>query len=221
MGNEMHRVRGLAMLEKLSELYGLTYETPAQELVEAAEVTEAVNDAGVKIIILPGYPYLGALEEETAQQIADGSIDTIMSTMVINSQMDSVREAEKNNQMEIRVGSIDCFTQEAYEYFNGVQNNGIQELDYLAGRYGASVAPAFAAICNAYAGYAEDFREDGHAFNLYQNFWTATSVDEFNELYALSVGMFENTYSAADIMQVLKEFNPEATFEEYKAFTER
>ena len=54
-----------------------------------------------------------------------------------------------------------------------------------------------------------------------QNFWIAENADEFNELYALSVGMYENTYSAADIMQVLKEFNPDATFEDYKAFAER
>ncbi len=221
MGNEMHRLRGLAMLEKLAEVYGFTYKIPAEELVQVTEITEAENDADVKITILPGFPYLGPLEESTGELLSTGDYDTMMSTMVVNSQMDAVREAEKTTGIDIRVGAIDCFTDEAYEYFNGIYNGGRQELDYLVGRYGACVAPAFAAICNAYAGYAEDFRDNGEAFRMNQSLWTASSVDEFNELYNLSVSMYDNTYSAADIMKVLKEFNPDATFEDFKEFAER
>lgn len=221
VGNEMHRIRGLAMLEKLAEIYGFSYETPAEELIVTEEMTEAVNDENIKIILLPGYPYHEVLEEMVGQTLADGSYDTLMSTMIVNNVMESVRAAETSNQMDIRVGAIDCFTEESYDLFNGTNNGGKQELDYLAGRYGASVAPAFAAICNAYAGYAEDFREDGHAFHLHQKLWTATSTEEFNKLYELSVGMYENTYSASDIMKVLKAFHPEVTFEDFKEFAER
>lgn len=220
LGNEMHRLRGLAMLEKLAEIYGFTYDTPASELVQTSEVLTVEKD-GIKIVLLPGYPFTETFPEEVAVQLADGSIDTVMSTNIVNTLMDAVREAEEANQINIRVGAIDCFTEEAYEYFNGTYNGGEQELDYLVGRYGACVAPAFASICNAYAGYAEDFRDNGQAFRLEQNFWTAENVDEFNELYALSVGMYDNTYSAADIMQVLKEFNPNASFDDFKAFAER
>lgn len=221
LGNEMHRLRSLAMLEELAKIYGMTYETPAKELVMAEELTEAANDAGIKIVILPGFPYRGPLEENTATVLADGSIDTVMSSMVTNSQMDAIREAEKANDINIRVGSVDCFTEEAYDYFNGTESGGVQELDYLVGRYGACVAPAFVAICNACAGYAEDFREDGHAFRLEQNFWTASSVEEFNKQYELSVGLYINTYSATDIMSVLKQFTPDTDFEDFKAFAER
>lgn len=221
MDNEMHRIRGLAMLEELAKVYGLAYEAPAEELVESAEVTEAVNDAGVKIVILPGFPYQGSLEEETAGLLADGSIDTVMSTMAVNSQMDAIREAEQASGINIRVGSVDCFTEEAYDYFNGTESGGEQELDYLVGRYGACVAPAFAAICNAYSGNAEEFRDNGEAFRLEQTFWTASGVEEFNDQYALSTGLFENTYSATDIMSVLKEFNPEADFAAFREFAER
>lgn len=221
LGNEMHRIRGLAMLETLAEVYGFAYDTPAEELVVAQEVTEAANDGGVKIVLVPGYPYHGDMEAAVAEQIADGSIDTLMNTMVTNSVMDSIRETEKANEMDIRVGAIDCFTEECYDYFNGTYNDGEPEMDYLVGRYGACVAPAFAAMCNAYSGYAEEFRDNGEAFRLNQNFWIASDTDEFNRLYALSVGMYENTYSAADIMQVLKAFNPDADFAAYKAFAER
>lgn len=220
-GNEMHRIRGLAMLDKLAKLYGFTYETSAEELILAEKVTEAVNDGGVKIVIVPGYPYEESFIGQVTDQMADGSIDTLMSTMVANTLIEPVRKVEQEKDMDIRVGAVDCFTDETYEYFNGVYTGGKPEMDYLVGRYGACVAPAFAAMCNAYAGYADDFREDGHAFRLEQNFWTASSTEEFNEMYALSVGLYENTYSAADIMQVLKEFHPDASFEDFKAFAER
>jgi len=220
LGNEMHRLRGLAMLEKLAEIYGFTYETPAEELILSEEQTE-VETGSVKITLLPGYPYHGPLEEATKELTQTGEYDTVMSVMVVNSQMEAIREAEKAKDMEIRVGAVDCFTEETYAYFNGTDNDGKQELDYLVGKYGAIIAPAFAAVCNAYAGYAEDFREDGHAFRLNQNFWTATNADEFNKQYALSVGMYENTYDAAGIMKVMKVFNPDATFEEFREFTEK
>lgn len=220
-GNEMHRIRGLAMLEELADLYGITYEQSAEELVLSENVTEAVNDGGVTITVLPGYPYHGSLEEATEELLAVDSYDTVMSVMVVNSQMEAIRAAEKARQMDIRVGAIDCFTEETYKLFNGVENDGVQELDYLVGKYGAIVAPAFASICNAYAGYAENFREDGHAFRLEQRFWTASSKEEFNEQYGLSIGIYENTYSANDIMQVLKEFNPNADFASFKEFAER
>lgn len=221
VGNEMHRIRGLAMLEKLAEIYGFTYETPAEELIQAEEETEAVNDGNIKITLLPGYPYHEVLEKMVDEAVADGDYDTLMSTMIVDNVIESVRAAEESNQMEIRVGAIDCFTEESYDLFNGTNNGGKQELDYLAGRYGASVAPAFTAICNAYAGYAEEFRDHGHAFRLHQKLWTAASTEEFNRLYELSVGMYENTYSASDIMKVLKAFNSEVTFEDFKEFAER
>lgn len=221
MGNEMHRIRGLAMLDKLAEVYGLTYETPAEELILATECAEAVNDAGVKIVLLPGYPYLGTLEEMAARQLADGSMDTVMSTLVANTLIEPIRAVEKANDMDIRVGSVDCFTDEAYEYFNGIYNGGVPEMDYLVGKYGACGAAAFVAICNAYSGHAEEFRDNGAAFALTQNFWTATNVDEFNELYALSVGTYENAYSATDILHVLKDFNPDAAYADFVTFTEK
>ncbi|MDO5540107.1 MAG: hypothetical protein Q4F83_08515 [Eubacteriales bacterium] len=220
LGNEMHRIRGLAMLEKLAEIYGFTCETPAQELILAQEQTE-VETGSVKITILPGYPYQEELEDATKALVETGEYDTMMSVMVVNSQMEAIREAEKEKEMDIRVGAIDCFTEETYALFNGINNDGKQELDYLVGKYGAIIAPAFVSICNAYAGYAEDFREDGHAFRLNQNFWTATNPDEFNRQYALSVGMYENTYDAADMMGVMKAFNPDATFDLFKEFAER
>lgn len=57
---------------------------------------------------------------------------------------------------------------------------------------------------NALAGFSEDYRDDGNAFQLNQSFWVADSEESFNKQYALSVGMYDNTYSVEDMMKVMK-----------------
>ncbi|MCI7225745.1 MAG: hypothetical protein MR499_00780, partial [Lachnospiraceae bacterium] len=72
-----------------------------------------------------------------------------------------------------------------------------------------------------YEGYAGDYRENGSAFQLQQSFWTATSPKEFDSQYALSIGMYDNTYSAQSMMKVMKAYEPSADFDSFKVFTEK
>ena len=128
---------------------------------------------------------------------------------------------EEENSTDVLLGSIDCFTEDTYEMFNKKGYNGKDRIDYLVGKYGAIVAPSFVAMKNALEGFAEDYREDGSAFRLQQSFWTADSLDEFNKQYALSIGMYDNTYSVEDMMEVLKSYTPETNFEKFRKFTEK
>lgn len=94
-------------------------------------------------------------------------------------------------------------------------------MDYLVRKYGAIVAPSFVAIENAYERFEDEYREDGSAFRLEQSFWTVSSPGEYNSQYALSVGMYDNTYSANDMMKVMKAYTEDADFEAFKEFTEK
>ena len=108
-----------------------------------------------------------------------------------------------------------------YELFNTNGYGGKEKMDYLVGKYGAIVAPAFVAIENAYEGFGDEYRENGSAFRLEQSFWIASSPEEYNRQYALSVGMYDNTYSANDMMKVMKAYTADADFEAFKEFTEK
>ena len=60
----------------------------------------------------------------------------------------------------------------------------------------------------------------GTAFRLYQGFWSATSPEEFLELYGYTTGIYENAYSCADLMQVIRGYQSTANFGSFQALTQ-
>ncbi|MCD7813542.1 MAG: hypothetical protein LUH20_05765 [Lachnospiraceae bacterium] len=219
IGNEMHRLRTVGILSKLQEIYGLTYEMTAEELAEITEVTEIETGTDVRITLFPGYLVDGS---EVGEAVEGGEYTMVISAMTIANAITNICNAEEANGYDIKVGMVDCFTDQNYAFFNETDVNGDSKLNCLVGKYGAIVGPSFVAMCNAYAGYAEEFRtEDGSAFRLYQTYWYAASTEGFNELYAQSISAYENTYSATDMLQVLKLYNADADYEAFAEFTEK
>ncbi|MCC8103433.1 MAG: hypothetical protein LIP11_14645 [Clostridiales bacterium] len=219
IGNEMHRLRTVGILSKLQEIYGLTYEMTVEELAEITEVTEIETGTDVRITLFPGYLVDGG---EVGEAVEGGAYTMVISAMTIANAITNICNAEEANGYDIKVGMVDCFTDQNYAFFNETDVNGDSKLNCLVGKYGAIVGPSFVAMCNAYAGYAEQFRtEDGSAFRLYQTYWYAAGTEEFNELYAQSISAYENTYSATDMLQVLKLYNADADYEAFAAFTEK
>ena len=220
IGNEMHRLRTIGILNKLQEAYGLSYEKSVEELVNTQDTEEIETGSDIKITLVPGYPK-DHLDEKLAAPLNTGEYNVILSVVSASDFIKVIDAYEEENSTDVLLGSIDCFTEDTYEMFNKKGYNGKERIDYLVGKYGAIVAPSFVAMKNALEGFAEDYREDGSAFRLQQSFWTADSVDEFNKQYVLSIGMYDNTYSVEDMMGVLKSYTPETNFEEFQKFTEK
>lgn len=220
-GNEMHRLRTIGILDKLQDIYGLTYKKSLEELVqvENSEVIETGSD--VSIALVPGYSTDENLDENLALFLDSEDNNVLLSVWSVNGLINIIDDSEEKNEKDILVGAIDCFTEDNYELFNAKGYGDKGKLDYLAGKYGAIVAPAFVAMMNAYDGFAEDYRENGCAFQLNQSFWTASSTKDFNKQYALSIGMYDNTYSAVDMMEVMEAYTPDTDFEAFRKFTEK
>lgn len=217
---EIHRLRSKAMIETLTDIYGFKLEKTPEELAEVTEITDIDTGTDIKLTLIPGFPAQTPIGENVQSVLEKGGYDTLMSVMMVHQVMDAVRISEEATGSDIRVGSVDCFTEEAQELFETEDQFGNPQLNYLAGKYGAMIAPSFAALCNAYAGNVDAVREDGHAFRLYQDYWIATDPEEFQEMFYKTISLYDNTYSAADIMGVIKAFTPEMTFEDFKEFTE-
>ncbi len=218
MGNEMHRLRTVGILTGLQEIYGLTYDVEIEELAEVSEITEAETGTSMKLTLLPGYLTDG---EQICDLLSGGEFDAVASCMTISYAVSDIVQLESKNSYDIKIGMVDCFTAQSYEFFNETDSNGDSKVNCIVGKYGASIAPAFVAMCNAYGGYMEDFRDNGSAFKLHQSLWYAPDTEAFNEQYALSIGITENTYSAVDMMQVMKAFNADADFVSFCAFAEK
>ncbi|MCD8154284.1 MAG: hypothetical protein LUF78_06320 [Clostridiales bacterium] len=220
--NEMHILRTQGMLEALQEAYDLEYQESVEDLAAAAEVTEiSTGNDSVAITLVPGYPSTDTVIEDMEDFLSTGDYNVVLSVIGLYYFMDDIDAAEKTFSMDILTGTIECFTDDNYQYFNTNGYGDTSRLNYLTGKYGAMVAPSFVAMYNAFTGYAEDFRENGSAFSLTQSYWTATDTEEFNDLYGTTIGLTDNTYSATDMMEVMMVYNEEADFEAFKEFTEK
>ena len=67
-------------------------------------------------------------------------------------------------------------------------------LDYLAGKFSASIGPIFAATYSAVLG--APIRDDaGNALALDQGYWVASSAEQFNEYYAVDSSVESPAYT--------------------------
>lgn len=202
--NEMHRLRAVAILETLEEIYGVNFESSAEELALVQETTE-LTAGELHVIICPGYVEIPTYGEAASAAIESGQYDVVLSTMTVTSLMDALQA------VSIRCGVVDCFSEDNYFGFEK------GKIAYVAGKYQSEIAPGFVALYNAITGSPELFREDGKAFRLEQGFWEADSKEMYNEMYGLSCGLAVNAYSYEDLYSVVATLNPDATFEDFKA----
>ena len=223
LGNEMHAVRTEGMLEQLQKTAGLepAEGTDFSEAARSAEVTEFSSaDGSVSVTVLPGY-----LRDETLENLSsilDGKpYDVVMCSLSVNPVMDILAAYEKAGGRDLQIGTVDSFTEQNLDWFLHKDPFGNPALNYVVGKYGAAVGPAFAAMFNACSGHEDFLKQDGKPFRLAQPFWVASDAERYEELYDKSINIYDNIYSAEDLRSVILLFNPEASFDDFRALTEK
>lgn len=206
-GNEMHRLRTLAMLEVLQEVHGVTFPQGCEDLAVVDEPT-AVETGGLRIMICPGYLEREENSAAASEIIASGEYDTVLSAVPVTPVMDAL------NSVPVTCGVIDCFSEDNYFGFKK------GKIVYAAGKYQSEIGPGFAALYNAITGNADAYRVDGRAFRLEQGFWSAANETEYDSKYALASSITINAYNYEDLYSVIKSLTPEADFETYKTLVE-
>ena len=89
---------------------------------------------------------------------------------------------------DVKIASVDAY---ASSYGEAMEAG---MLDYLAGKFSASIGPVFIASYRAALG-SPIRTEEGSAFALSQGYWIATSADEFNEFYELDSSIEAPAYT--------------------------
>ncbi len=107
---------------------------------------------------------------------------------------------------DVKIASVDAYA----ESYKDAMEAGM--LDYLAGKFSASIGPVFIATYRAILG-APVRTEEGNALALGQGYWVATSADEFNEYYAVDSSTEAPAYTK-DMLDKLLTCDY-ATFEEF------
>ena len=222
-GNYMHLQRAIGVLEALAEKEGLTYSEDVEKLAASEETT--VVDTGkddISITICPGYMTAPKGINNLKHAFVDGNYDAVLCTFNVDEIMKIVTAKEDEQGSNIKIGAVDCFSMENHDEINTEDSFGNPKIDYIAGKYASMGGPAFAILYNAMAGYPEANTDNtnSNTVRLYQGFWSASDQDVFNELYGYTQDIYENAYSGADLMKVIKAYNPDTTPDDMKALTE-
>ena len=221
VGNFMHYSRVEGMLTALRDELGLTYSREIAELAAAEELT--IVDTGnpeVSIVISPGYAQLDSGAANLRQAFAQGDYDALLCAQGVSDVIEDIKSEISASETSMLMGVVDCFSEENYMAVEYTDTKGNALLNYVKGKYASMVAPAFVAMYNALEGDLDVIRSDGEAFRLYQSYWTAASEEEYVELYGYTQSIYENAYSSIDLMQVIKSYNADADFGQFKALTE-
>ena len=89
---------------------------------------------------------------------------------------------------DVKIASVDAYA----ESYGTAMDGGM--LDYLAGKFSASIGPIFIATYRAVLG-SPIRTEDGNALALSQGYWVATSPEEFSEYYAVDSSVDSPAYT--------------------------
>ncbi len=206
IGNEMHHLRSIGALEVFEEHFG----DLGASVEELAVTKEPVRLApgGIRLTIYPGYTSREEVAKAVTEELENNDYDFALSMFSMYSVVDVFRKED------IRQGVVDCYSMTNKNLFaDGT-------LCYVAGKYSSTIGPSFAAMYNAVTGYAEEFREDGRAFQMTQGYWVSKSEEEYNAKFALATGIYVNAYNYEDLGSVMKVYDETAGFERLKALTE-
>ena len=222
LGNEMHKERTAGILHALEETCQLTLHPSVDELLTVTDVTDVdTGDSPVQITICPGYFHDGVVAEKLGSLLTEKNYDAALGALTLNYVLPVIEEEESRDGYDMLIGMVDAFSDQTFEWFMKPDASGDTTINYLVGKYGATVGPAFAAMYNACTGHADFLKEGGAPFRFVQPFWVAEDVETFEELYDKSVNVYDNIYSITDLMSIIKIYNPEATFADFKALAEK
>lgn len=219
--NVMHYTRTVGMLTALQDYFGLTYSEDIETLAAVAELTTIeTGREDVTITISPGW-----LQEESSintleRAFAEGDYDALLGAVGLTEVLDEIQAEIATKDSGMLVGIVNCFSEENFMAVEQKDAQGSALVNYVKGKYASMVAPAFVAVYNAVLGDVDVVNPGGEAFRLYQEYWTARGEEEFVELYSYTQSIYKNAYSSIDLMQVIRAYNENASFEQFKALTE-
>ena len=173
---EMHIFRAAGMIAAMADKAGTTYKDKSGMGVAEAIMADGGNVETGKIGdielngVVSGYDFDDAWFGKLAQVANDPNVEVLLAVGSGQVTFAGVKPEGKP------LGDIDCYTADAV----ALMESGT--LDYLAGKFSASIGPIFAATLSAV--YGQPIRdESGNAFALSQGYWVATNAEQAKQYF--------------------------------------
>lgn len=202
IGNEMHYQRTLGMLDAIETAYGVDLGQTKELAASSENVT--LETESVKVDISPGYVAIDENKAPVLEAFAADDYDVVLATIPVFPIIDDI---ERSN---AKIAQVDCYSQENQLLFAS------GKLDYLVGKYGSQIGPSFVALYNAVTGHASEFREDGKAFQIVQDFWTSADAADFDEKYAFASNITTPAFNYEDLYSICSDRTPTATLDDLR-----
>ncbi|MBR1757572.1 MAG: sugar ABC transporter substrate-binding protein [Lachnospiraceae bacterium] len=188
---EMHIYRAAGMLVAMCEAGNGTY----MGANDMGSMIGAIYGAGCQLepaVIgdvelvgyVAGYDFDDAWFGKLAAVANDPSVEVLLA---VGSGQTAFAGFKQANQ---KLGDIDCYTADSV----ALMESGT--LDYLAGKFSASIGPVFIAVLSAVQGHPIR-TEEGNAFAISQGYWVATSAEQAKEYFEVDSSKTEPAYTRA------------------------
>ncbi|HHV13741.1 MAG TPA: LacI family transcriptional regulator [Clostridiales bacterium] len=195
---DMHIYRAAGMLTAMVEAGGADANYLGATTKEAI-VQQIYADSGIQtgnigslsiVAYVGGYDMNDAWFAQCAQMAQTKDLQVILA---VGNGSDFFGAAIKG--ADVKIASVDAYASS----YGDAMNAGM--LDYLAGKFSASIGPVFAAVYSTVNGYPIR-TDEGYALALSQGYWIAASSDEFQKYYAVDSSKESPAYtkSALDIL---------------------
>ena len=208
---DMHIFRAAGMLTAMVDLggEGANYKgaTTAEAIVGQIYADGGIDTGAIGNLTLAayvgGYDFNDAWFGKLAQMVGTEGMEVILT---VGSGVDVLGGFISGS--NVKLATVDSFTTAMGE----AMDNGI--LDYMSGKFAASIGPIFVATLNAING--QPIRDnDGNALALGQGYWIATSSEQFHEYRAVDSSMTDPAYTK----EVLDQYAPEGvSYDDFAAF---
>ena len=209
--NDMHIYRAAGMLAAMMEKggEGANYKSADNA---GAIIGQISADGGIEpctignielLAYVGGYDFNDAWFGKLAQMVGTEGIQVILT---VGSGVDVLGGFITGS--GVKLATVDSFTPAMGE----AMESGI--LDYMAGKFAASIGPIFAATLNAVNG--QPIRDnEGNALALGQGYWVATDPDQFAQFSAVDSSMTDPAYTKDILDQYAA---PGAGYDDFAAF---
>jgi len=216
MGVASHREATVAMLNKIQEIYGLTYESDAMTLATTFSQTDVVTGSNVKITLYPGFPNMDGYIAGISGLLQSGEYDVLLSvypsTTVFATAIDEVEKALGQNIIVLSNMTFGEVAKTAFETLDSTGNSSVEGTVINPSLSGDAIGIIM--LYNGLTGNADVIKPDGKAVILGGLPLVILDAEEYSSLSLLDTSPETYMFKAEDLEQLCAVFNPSVTLDD-------
>lgn len=213
MGSRQHIMSTAAVLDKLQEMYDLTYSDATENLAALASVTDIETASDMKIRIVPGV----RVPEDIENTLKTGEYDVLFCVGPQYAWYESIiASVEQQMGVDIRTCSVMGIDESTATSFHTPDASGNPSLNCAIIKNNTTPAILFVILYNALSGHGDVLRNNGVCTTFDTHMWACKSAEQYDLVCKLDTAPEYATVTIDELKNLLVVSNPEF---DYDVFT--